>query len=150
MQNPEFNELRKLRKALIKTATTSNSEDEVKIANEKITMINDLLINRVYPDEAAKYKLLHNIDDEQVFGLVKENFESYEQFVNKYDSLKGQEMDFDFSCLDNKFRHKESLRFKDIFPKEADIINTNTQLIEDARLNLFATENLYNTYKSRY
>lgn len=149
LKNPEFNELRKLRKALINIVATSNSEDEVKIANDKILMVNDLLINRAYPEKAAKFTPLYNLEDKQVYELVKENFETYEQFIEKYDTLNGKESDFDLLLIEDRFLNNKRLRFKDIFPKEADCIITNLKTIENAKHDVILRKNLYKTYISR-
>lgn len=145
-KDPEFNELREIRKSLMKTIKTSASEDEVKIANDKIVMVNDLLINKVYPDDAVKFIELHNIDEKQILKLVKENFTSYENFISKYQSMQKFESDFNYDIITNRFHHSDKLRFVDIFPKETESIVVNKQLIQDAKEDLYFYEDLQQSY----
>lgn len=145
-KDPEFNELRDIRKSLMKTIKTSASEDEVKIANDKIVMVNDLLINKVYPDDAAKFIELHNIDEKQILKLVKENFTSYGDFISKYQSMQTFESDFNYDIITNRFNHSDNLRLVDIFPKEAESINTNKQLIQEAKEDLYFYKDLQRKY----
>ncbi|MBR6099488.1 hypothetical protein IKP85_07050 [bacterium] len=143
---PEFKELRKIRKALVKTVTESKSVDEIKIANQKIILVNDLLINRVYPREAVKYERIYGISDEKAFALVRKKHETYEEFMADYKACQNKDVPFDYDGVEKRFMHKNKLELTDIFPVETDTITTNRNLTEAAKEDYEEANVVYGKY----
>lgn len=145
-QDPDFMELRNRRKSLIKVVKTSKSEDEIKIANNKIYIINDLIINKVYPEEAATFIDLYGIEESQIRKLVDENFAKFDDFIARYDSMKTVGEDFNYDVITHRFHHKNKLRFIDVFPKEADLIAAHQERLKKTSENLYYYKNLKQSY----
>lgn len=147
-KDSDFIELRKLRKSLMNTINTAKTEDEVKIAREKLFMVNDLLINKVYPEEAERFAGLYNMEESAIRKLVGDNFASYNDFIAKYNSIKSGESDFDFAVADNGFNHFDKLRFIDVFPKEAKVIVANREIVQAAKDDLWCYQSLQKSYST--
>ena len=141
----EWKELRKLRKQFMKTMQNSSAGEQRRIASEKITFINDLLITKVYPQDAAKYNL-YGITEKQALELVRKEFNSYKEFTEYYDSIKDLSIPFRFEEIGNRFSHNGSLSLADIFPEETGAIKNSAKLREDTFSKLEAARNLYKTY----
>jgi hypothetical protein len=146
---PEFKELRKIRKALVKTVAESKSLDEIKIANQKIILVNDLLINRAYPKEAVKYERIYGISDAKAFALVRKNYSTFEEFMNEFRACQNKDLPFDYEVVANRFTHKNNLELTDVFPVETGVITSNRELIESTKEDYEAANSLYKKYVDR-
>ena len=148
-KNQEWRELLKLRKAIIKDLGNCTTEDEAKILNDKVIMVNDLLINRVYPEEMVNYPKFIGLEDKKAFELVRKNFSTYSDFMEEYESSLS---DFSEPLLDNantRFIQKDALKLKYIFPKEMSVINTNKKALTNTRKAYEAAERTYKKYKTK-
>lgn len=146
--DPEWNELKILRKKLVKTMTTSPSMDQRKIAENKIPMVNDLITNKVYPDEVENYKSMYGIDNQKISELVRKEFASYDEFVNEYTSLN-QENVFDIPFMDRRFSHTSRLSFETVFPEETGIMKTCKSLIDINKARLDSAKKLYSDFNNK-
>jgi len=148
MPDSDWQELKKLRKHFIKTMRTDKDVEQRKIAGEKLILVNDLLINKVYPETIDKYNL-YGITNQQAFEIVKKDFKTYDDFTEYYDSIKNMDIPFNFEELDKRFSHNGTLSLKDIFPEEITAIESSTELLDETTKKLTATKILYNKYQSK-
>ena len=146
--DPEWNELKILRKKLVRIVKTSPSQDQRKIAENKIPMVNDLLTNKVYPDEVEDYKRIYGIDDRTIYNLVKKEFNTLEEFINEYSSLN-QDSVFNLPFMDRRFSHESRLSFETLFPEETQNIKTCKSLIDLSRARLLAAKQLYADFNKK-
>ena len=141
--NKEWNDIKKLRKQTRKIIETSTNEEQKKIAQEKMPLINDLIYNRVYPENIENYKNLYGIEDKNVLELVKKEFSSYEEFMKAFDSLKNPTEKFDYTIIEERISSTGPLTLKDVFPKEIDTIDSNLKLKKEYETQLKEYEKIY-------
>ena len=147
--NPEWKELKEIRKSMIKKVANSTSEDETKILNEKIIIANDLLINRVYPEEIEKYTKFIGLKDEDAFKLLKKDFDKYDDFVKEYKSLQTDTGEVLLEDAEIRFTQKDGLKLKYIFPLETEIIEAGRKAITKAQKDYEAAERVYKKYLNK-
>ncbi len=145
--NTEWIELRKLRKSLIKNLADCKTEDEAKILNDKIVIANDLLINRVYPEEMINYTKLTGIEDKDALGLVRKSFTNYSDFLKEYNSTLTDFSEPILIYANNRFIQKDALKLRYIFPKEMSVIDTNRKSLMKKQKLYKIAEKTYNKYK---
>lgn len=119
LQNDEqWIELRKLRKSLTKTLHGKSSRDEKIIAQNKIEVINDLLLTKTYPQEEIKtFRDLHGIEPDAAFKLVTTNFTTAEEYKKAYKAAQTVISD-DIPIGDRWFTHTRELKLANLFPDE--------------------------------
>ena len=145
-----WQELNLLRERLVKILNDDTCTAEQKnIANEKIPLVNDLLINMVYPEEAAKYKGIYGLTDTQTYELVNTEFAALDDFMKEFDRIKDKEIPFSFDTMDKRFSHNGSLSEQDLFPEETAIINSNEKRIKEINTELKAAKDLCEKYAER-
>lgn len=149
MQDPEWQELKNTRKALIKTVKAGKSLDDIKIANKKVSLVNDLLINKAYPERSADFKRLYGIDDNQALQLIRTPFKTYDEYVAAFKSKQNHDIPFDYLAFEHRFSHKNKLQLKDVFPVEAEVIYTNEKLIESTKKDYDEAVKLYERYREK-
>ncbi len=148
--NERWQELNLLRERLIKILNDNTSTAEQKnIANEKVPLVNDLLINMVYPEEAAKYKGIYGLTDTQTYELVNKEFATLDGFMKEFDRIKDKEIPFNFDTMDKRFSHNGSLSEQDLFPEETAIINSNERRIKEINTELKAVKDLCEKYAEK-
>ncbi len=142
-QNPEWKELKLARKNLIKVLEDENkTDDEILIANNKISFINDLLVNRAHPDLLASYKEISAIDDAQALELVRKNFKVYNRFTQKLESMKDKDAKLRLDKSDKYFNHTGKLSLSDIFHDEMQSIKVRTKTLKTKLSKLNAAKSL--------
>ena len=122
---------------------------DVKIANKKVSLVNDLLINKVYPKRSADFRKLYGIDDNQDIQLIRTPFKTYDEYVSEFKSMQNHDIPFDYMAFEHRFSHKNKLQLKDIFPVEAEIISTNEKLIENTKKDYNEAVKLYERYREK-
>lgn len=147
--NPEWKELKEIRKSMIKKVASSTSEDETKILNDKIIIANDLLINRVYPEEMENYTKFVGLKDEDAFKLLKKKFEKYEHFEKEFQSLQTDAGEVLLEDAEMRFTQKDGLKLKYIFPRETEIIETSRKAITKAQRDYEAAVRVHEKYMSK-
>lgn len=115
----EWQELRKMRKALIKSADTQ--DDAGKIAREKISIINDLMSYKVDPSREQVFKNRNMMDVSDGFALVRRDFVSADEFYAKKEKVT--KYDFDFDIGEGFFAGHKPLTINDLFEDEQDTYN---------------------------
>jgi hypothetical protein len=146
----KWKELKTIRKQLVYTLHNKKSTPEQKkIANEKISFVNDLITNMVYPEEAAKYKSIYGLTEEQTYELVTREFETHEAFMKEFDRIKDKDIPFGFDSMDKRFSHTGSLSLRDIFPEEIATIESNKKHIKQINVALESAKELYGKYHKK-
>ena len=148
-KNPEWKELKLIRKNLRKIISDGNDMEQVKIANEKIPMVNDLLINRVYPEEMEKFSSIYGLEDSQAFEMIRKHYASHENFIKEYDELKNLSIPFDYDIIDRRFSHNGELSLLDVFPDEILSIKSNLELIKSFGIDLKGIKELEKKYVTK-
>ncbi len=148
-KNPEWKELKLIRKNLRKIISDGNDMEQVKIANEKIPMVNDLLINRVYPEEMEKFSSIYGLEDSQAFEMIRKHYASHENFMKEYDELKNLSIPFDYDIIDRRFSHNGELSLLDVFPDEILSIKSNLELIKSFGIDLKGIKELEKKYVTK-
>ena len=123
--------------------------EQVKIANEKIPMVNDLLINRVYPEEMEKFSSIYGLEDSQAFEMIRKHYASHENFMKEYDELKNLSIPFDYDIIDRRFSHNGELSLLDVFPDEILSIKSNLELIKSFGIDLKGIKELEKKYVTK-
>jgi len=145
--NPEWIELRTLRKDMRKKLVKSESEDEIKILKDKITIINDLMINRVYPEEMERYVQFIGIEDKNAYKLLKKDFKTYDEFMKEYEAAKtvvsGEPL---LEDAEIRFIDSNKLTLEKIFPYEMFAINTNNKAVVRLRKAYEAADRVYKKF----
>lgn len=120
-QNAEWKELRTIRKNLLETLERSSKvpSDEHKIAKNKIMLINDLIINAVYPEEKTAFVKYYNMDEKSVLDIVKGNYENVDEYYKTFaeKQINNDELDY-YPLRERNFSHALPLQLIDIFPNE--------------------------------
>ena len=148
-KNPEWKELKLIRKNLRKIISDGNDMEQVKIANEKIPMVNDLLINRVYPEEMEKFSSIYGLEDSQAFEMIRKHYASHENFMKEYDELKNLSIPFDYDIIDRRFSHNGELSLLDVFPDEILSVKSNLELIKSFGIDLKGIKELEKKYVTK-
>ena len=142
-QNPEWKELKLARKNLLKILGNENkTDDEIMIARDKISFINDLLVNRAHPDLMKSYKEISAIDDAQALELVRKNFKVYNRFIQKLDSMKDKDVKLRFDKADKYFDHTGKLSLSDIFRDEMQSIKVRSKSLKTKLSKLNAAKDI--------
>ncbi len=115
----EWQELRKMRKTLIKSADAE--DDAGKIAREKIYIINDLMAYKVDPSREQVFKNRNMIDVSDGFALVRRDFKSADEFYAEKEKVT--KYDFDFDLGEGFFAGHKPLTINDLFEDEQDTYN---------------------------
>ena len=141
--NPEWKEIKLLRKKCLAILKSSKNVEQQKIAKEKIPMLNDLLYNRVYPESLERYKALYGMEDKQVLELVRKDFNTHEEFLNEFNKRKDTSIEFDYDIMEDRTSYNGVLTLKDVFPKEISAIETNIQMKQEAGTKINSLKELY-------
>lgn len=150
INDPEFKELRQIRKSLLQAKKSTKTEDEMNIVSKKINIVNDMIINKVYPENSELFKQLYNADSSKILELINGKYETYEQYLTKYKELNPVPTDFNFDSVKNSFYHSKKLSFEDVFPEEVDIIKNNTKILKKAEDRCLILEILKKRYLEKY
>ncbi len=148
--NERWNRLNQLREQLRKILDDKSASVEQKnIANEKIPLVNDLLINMIYPEEAAAYKGIYGLTDKQTYELVTTEFPTGDAFMKEFDRIKDKEIPFSFDTMEKRFSHNGSLSEHDLFPEETETIQINEKRIKDINVAIKTAKDLYEKYSGK-
>ena len=115
----EWQGLRKLRKNYIKTLKSKASAEKKQIANKKIIIINDLLINKAYPEEVEAFKQLYKIDPADALEFVKKDTKTLKDYNEEFKAAQKLDIPYSIPVRDRNFTHILPLKLIDVFPDEA-------------------------------
>lgn len=113
--------LRSTRKNLIKIVNGSYPKNARSIAYNKVLLVNDLLINKVYPEEQKAFLNFHGFSHEDGINLIKTKFSKKEDYSKARDELiaKSNAGEIILTTRQRNFKHYMPLTLIDIFPDEA-------------------------------
>lgn len=119
VQDPEWKQLRQLRKHFINIINGNTSSEQKKIAADKVTIVNDLMINKAYPEEIEAFEKLYKMNSEQAFNIVKTKYKTFEDYNKALSEVQVPGLDMVLPIRDRNFTHTRPLHLTDIFPDEA-------------------------------
>ena len=118
-QDPEWKELRQTRKRLIKLINGKASPEQKNIAADKVVIVNDLMINKAYPEEIEIFEKLYKMNSEQAFNIVRTKFNTFEDYNKALAEPQTARFDTVLPIRNRNFTHARPLHLTDIFPDEA-------------------------------
>lgn len=143
-QDSEWIELRKLRKNFINLINSKAPAEQKKIAAKKIVLVNDLLINKGYPEEIEAFKNLYRFDQNKGMEIVRTKFETLEDFNKAMKEAQTLDVDIKLPIRERNFTHMQPLHLTDIFPDEA---NSYVECNKKIEVLDFETNSINNFYK---
>ena len=137
--------LRNSRKNLIKIINGSYPKRAQEIAYNKVLLINDLLINKVYPDEQKVFLNFHGFSHEDGLNLIKTKFSNMEDYNKACKELreKNNVGKIILTARERNFKHYMPLTLSSVFPDEANVYKT-------CRRKLFLSSGRLNVLKKAY
>lgn len=109
----EWKELRKIRKELLKVVKDPKAGEQADIAGEKVKLLNNMIVCKVYPSEEPLFKGCAMMDIHDAKQLVGMNFNTLEDFRKTEKSM--QKYDFEMDLYEKFFFTTEKLSLKNVF-----------------------------------
>lgn len=140
--------LRNTRKILIKIVNGSYTKNARSIAYNKVLLVNDLLINKVYPDEQKAFLNFHGFSHEDAINLIKTKFSKIEDYNKARDELvaKNNVGKIALTTRPRNFKHYMPLTLSSVFPDEANVYKTCNHKLYLSSGRLKVLEKAYNDY----
>ena len=140
--NNEWKELRQIAKQMKKTIETSKNYDEIEITKKKLTYVNDLIINKIYPENIPDYEKVFGITQKDLLGIIKKDFKTVEEYENYFNSKKHKPIN-PFAELEEIFVHNGPMTLEQMFSRETQVIERCQEKIKEANHRLkFGKEHL--------
>ena len=115
-QDSEWQELRKIRKSLLKTLCSNKNGEQYNIASKKIELINNILTCKLHPEQIQAFKDNTLMDISDAAEIVRKPFNTIKEFEKEYAAK--QKYEFDFNLDDKLFFTNSNLSLRDIFTEE--------------------------------
>ena len=137
----DWKELRQIAKQMKKTIETSKNFDEIAITKQKLAYVNDLIINKIYPENIPDYENSLGMTQNDLLGIIKKDFKTLEEYQNYFNS-KTKPIN-PFAELEEIFVHNGPLTFRQMFSRETQVIERCYEKIKDTNRRLkFGKEHL--------
>lgn len=114
----EWQDLRKLRKNCIKIYNSNASAAEKQIAEKKIIIINDLLINKAYPEEVEAFEQLYKMTHSDALEFVKKDYKTLNDYNEAFRAAQKSDIPYGIPVRDRNFTSIKPLKLRDVFPDE--------------------------------
>lgn len=140
--------LRIIRKNLIKIVNGTYPKNARDIAYNKVLLVNDLLINKVYPEEQKAFLNFHGFSHEDGMALIKTKFSKMEDYSKAREGLiaKSNVGKITLTTRPRNFKHYMPLTLSSVFPDEANVCKTCNHKLFLSSGRLKVLEKAYNDY----
>lgn len=118
-KDKEWLELRKLRKSYLKILKGKEPAEQQQIADKKIVLINNLLINKAYPEEIERFKTLYQMDPSTALEFVKKDYKTIQDYNEAFKDAQTLDIPYGIPAKERNFSHSHPLKPRDVFPDEA-------------------------------
>ncbi len=137
----DWKELRQIAKQMKKTIQTTKNYDEIEITKQKLAYVNDLIINKIYPENIPDYEKFIGMTQNDLLGIIKKDFKTLEEYQNYFNpKTKPTKL---CAELEEIFVHNGPLTLKQMFSRETQVIERCREKIKDTNRRLkFGKEHL--------
>lgn len=119
--DPQWKEFRQIRKQLKHASKFSNTADESTLAIKKIELIDDLIINKVYPENVPQYESAIGLTQQQVLDIIKKDYSSLQEYLDDFQSKSNPKTPVLWP--QEILNTTDTLSLQLVFPREVELID---------------------------